>query len=128
MTHPARDETHQHSLGTSPIVTYQGPSWLWLSILAVMGIGAKTAAASSVIMLAATEDCAGMAASIEETPFELGGAIGIAVLGSVMTALYTRAMIIPAGLSATVADRLNEALMVAEILKQSGAAKLAASP
>lgn len=94
------------------LVTHQGPPALWLPVLAVMGVGvgATMTAASSVIILSAPEARAGMAASIEEVSFELGGALGIAVLGSVMSALYSRAMTVPVGLSDTIADSLDEAL------------------
>ena len=55
-----------------------------------------------------------MAASIEEVSYELGGALGIAILGSMMSALYTRAMILPAGAAPEAADSLDEALVLAE--------------
>lgn len=111
------------------LVTHQGPPALWLPVLAVMGfgVGATMTAASSVIMLSAPEDRAGMAASSEEVSFELGGALGIAVLGSVMSALYSRAMIVPVGLSDTVADSLDEALLIGETLGATAAAQLTAT-
>lgn len=106
--------------------TRDGPPALWLSVLAVMGfgIGAAMTAASSVIMLSAPENQAGMAASVEEVSYELGGALGIAVMGSMMTALYTRAMIVPSGLDATVTDSLDEALLAADPLGEAAAAQL----
>jgi DHA2 family multidrug resistance protein-like MFS transporter len=108
------------------LLTHQGPTALWLSVLAVMGfgIGATMTAASSVIMMSAPEEQAGMAASVQEVSFELGGAVGIAILGSVMTALYTRAMTVPAGLSTTVTDSIDQALLIAESLNDSAAAHL----
>ncbi|MDD7972277.1 MFS transporter [Roseinatronobacter alkalisoli] len=110
------------------LFTHQGPSALWLFVLAVMGfgVGATMTAASSVIMLSAPEEQAGMAASIQEVSFEMGGALGIAILGSAMSALYTRAMTVPAGLNATVADSLDEALLASETLSEAGAARLTA--
>ena len=110
------------------LLTHRGAPGLWLPVLAVMGfgVGATMTAASSVIMLSAPEERAGMAASIEEVSFELGGALGIAVLGSVMSALYSRAMVIPEGLAATVADSLDEALLIAETLDPAAARSLAA--
>lgn len=110
------------------LAAHKGPAWLWLSSLAVMGfgLGATMTAASSAIMMSAPEDRAGMAASIEEVSFELGGALGVAVLGSVMTALYTRAMILPAGVSGTAADSLDEAIMAAEALGKGAADRLVA--
>ncbi|WP_191057702.1 MFS transporter [Geminicoccus harenae] len=108
------------------LLSYHGSAWFWLSMLAVMGfgVGATMTAASSVIMLSAPEDRAGMAASIEEVSFELGGAFGIAILGSVMSALYTSAISVPAGLAATVADSLDEALLAADALDEARAAQL----
>lgn len=102
------------------LAIHNGPTVFWLSALAVMGfgVGASMTAASTVIMLSAPEDRAGMAASVEEVSFELGGALGIALLGSLMSALYSRAMIMPAGTEhATQArDSLDEALMLADRL------------
>ncbi|MDB6178393.1 MFS transporter [Paracoccus sp. Z330] len=97
------------------LLTRNAAIWIWLPLLAVMGfgVGAAMTAASSVLMLSAPENRAGMAASIEEVSFELGGALGIAVLGSVMTAIYTRTMIVPAGVAATAADSLDEAIVAA---------------
>ncbi|MCT4334592.1 MFS transporter [Paracoccus sp. YLB-12] len=108
------------------LLTHQGPTAVWLSVLAVMGfgVGATMTAASSVIMMSAPEEQAGMAASVQEVSFELGGAVGIAILGSVMTALYTRAMTVPAGLSMTVADSIDQALLIAESLNDSDASQL----
>ena len=108
------------------VLTYQGPTALWLSVLAIMGfgVGATMTAASSVIMMSAPEEQAGMAASVQEVSFELGGAVGIAILGSVMTARYTRAMTVPAGLSPTVTDSIDQALLTAESLSDSAAAHL----
>ena len=57
-------------------------------------------AASSAMLLHAPPDRAGMAASIEEVSYELGGAFGIAVLGSVMSAVYTNAFAAPASVDA----------------------------
>ena len=102
--------------------------WLWLGALAVMGfgVGATMAAASSVIMLSAPEERAGMAASVEEVSFELGGALGIALLGSAMTAIYARAMVVPQGLPSRLGDSLDEALMVAATLAEPEAEALVA--
>ncbi|WP_280109683.1 hypothetical protein [Nitratireductor aquibiodomus] len=110
------------------LLTYDGAPVVWLSVLAAMGfgLGASMTAASSVIMLSTPEKHAGMAASVEEVSFELGGALGIAVLGSVMTALYTRAMTVPAGVDATVADSFDEALLASESLGDAAATQLRA--
>lgn len=108
---------------------YDAAAVLWLSTLAVMGfgIGATMTGASSAIMLNAPEDRAGMAASVEEVSYELGGALGIAIMGSVMSALYTAALVLPDGLRdiPRAADSLDEALIAAEKLNPGEAAQLA---
>src|SRR5690606_29516796 len=101
----------------------------WVGPLAVMGfgIGAAMTAASSAIMLSAPEERAGMAASVEEVSYELGGALGIALLGSLLSILYTRALILPEGIeiSALARDSLDEALMLAARLTSGEAAQVA---
>lgn len=93
-----------------------------------LGIGASMTAASSAIMSNAPPARAGMAASIEEVSFELGGAIGIAVLGSVMSLVYTAFVVLPegAGISAIARDSLDEALILAEKLPPEAAESLVA--
>lgn len=91
-----------------------------------LGMGASMSAASASIMGKATLNNAGMAASIEEVSFELGGAMGVAVFGSILTAVYTATLILPqefAGL-ANVYDSLDAALLAAENLSQDTAWKL----
>lgn len=93
-----------------------------------LGIGASMTAASSAIMSNAPPARAGMAASIEEVSFELGGAIGIAVLGSVMSLVYTAFVVLPegAGISAIARDSLDEALILSEKLPREAARNLVA--
>lgn len=106
-----------------------GPAPLWIATLAGLGfgVGAAMTAASSTIMLSAPADRAGMAASVEEVSYELGGALGVALLGSLMTAIYTRMLVLPAGLvvAPQARDSLDEALILAETLDTAEAAQLA---
>lgn len=60
-----------------------------------LGVGASIAAASDAIMSHASADRAGMAASIEEVSIELGGAIGVTVLGSILAGVYALALVLP---------------------------------
>ncbi|AGT10806.1 MFS transporter [Paracoccus aminophilus] len=110
------------SEGISPVI--------WLAALAVMGfgVGASMTAASSAIMLSAPADRAGMAASVEEVSYELGGALGVAILGSLMSALYTTGLKIPAAIPAdpTSFDSLDEALIHAARLPADQAAEVSA--
>ncbi|KFI29330.1 MFS transporter [Haematobacter massiliensis] len=103
-----------------------GHDWLWIGALAVLGfgLGATMTAASSIIMLSAPEDRAGMAASIEEVSFELGSALGVAVLGGLMAAIYTRMMTVPAGVPQIARDGIDEALILAENLEPEMASRV----
>jgi DHA2 family multidrug resistance protein-like MFS transporter len=77
---------------------------------------------TDVIVSSAPPERAGVASAISETGAELGGALGIAVLGSIVTVVYRGAMatVAPAGLPAAVAeaarDTLGGATAVAEQL------------
>lgn len=115
---------------TAFLATYHAASVVWVSALAAMGfgIGGAMSAASTAVMTSAPEDRAGMAASVEEVSYELGGAIGIAVLGSIMSAIYTAALIMPEGLGVPAAarDSLDEALLAAEALAPDAASAVIA--
>lgn len=108
--------------------THGGPQILWLTALSAMGfgVGASMSAASSAIMVNAPEDRAGMAASIEEVSYELGGALGVAVMGTLMSAIYTAMLVLPSDLpvAGVVRDSLDEALFVAETLPAHSAGLL----
>jgi DHA2 family multidrug resistance protein-like MFS transporter len=58
---------------------------------AALGFGLEVAlvAANDVIISAVPADRAGNAAAIEETAYELGGGLGVAVLGSILAAVYS---------------------------------------
>lgn len=57
--------------------------------LVFIGLGmGSLAIASAVIMAGAPPEKAGSAAAIEETSYEVGGALGVAVLGSIAAAVY----------------------------------------
>ncbi|MCM3781432.1 MFS transporter [Neobacillus mesonae] len=96
-----------------------------LSLLGA-GLGAAMTTASHSIMSYAPPEKAGMAASIEEVAFEVGGAAGIAIIGSLSGLVYTLSMKIPAGLdvSSKVQDSLDEAFLAAEGLPAQGAEML----
>ncbi|WP_339224101.1 MFS transporter [Paenibacillus sp. FSL H8-0332] len=90
------------------------------------GIGAGMTAASYSIMSEAPPHKAGMAASIEEVAYEVGGASGIAIIGSTSTLAYTFSMHVPSGINApeNVRDSLDEALLAAEQLPTEAAEML----
>lgn len=110
------------------LLSFNQQPHLWLIGLSIMGfgVGAAMTGASTSIMGNAPEDKAGMAASIEEVSYEMGGSMGVTIFGSLMTAIYTAFMILPEGLglSEKARDSLDEALIFAEKLPENQAQHL----
>lgn len=90
------------------------------------GVGASTAAASAAIMSRASADRAGMAASIEEVSYELGGVMGITIFGSILTAVYSASLVLPQELASLgqVYDSLDAAILASENLNPEAAGTL----
>ena len=107
--------------------TTPGAGSLAALVAAGVGVGAAFAAASSTIMDSAPPERAGMAASLEEVSIELGGAMGVTLMGSLLAGMYSRALVLPAGLAVpeNVRDSLDEALIAAEHLPGAAATALA---
>ena len=58
-----------------------------------------------------------MAASVEEVSYELGGALGVTLMGSILSGVYAQSLDVPVGVAASPArDSLDEALIVADQL------------
>ncbi len=117
------------ALGIAGIaLLYQGSVMMQLVCLFVIGfgLGGAITAASTAIMLNAPEEKAGMVAAIEDVSWELGGVLGITLLGGLMTAVYSHSLVLPANLS--VADRaydsIDEALRLAESMGTGSAERL----
>ncbi|MDO3637860.1 MFS transporter [Mycolicibacterium arseniciresistens] len=84
-----------------------------------VGLGLAFTVASDVILASVPKERAGAAAAVSETAYELGMALGIAVLGSIVTGVY-RGFIVPPGIPAAAAahaqDSLAAAVQVSEAL------------
>lgn len=65
--------------------------------IAGAGLGASMSVASTAIMGNVPPRRAGMAASLEEVSYEFGGLVGVATMGSLLTLVYTRALVLPEG-------------------------------
>ncbi|PZG37475.1 MFS transporter [Spongiactinospora gelatinilytica] len=80
-----------------------------------IGFGVQVAllAASDTIMAAAPESRAGGAAAIEETAYELGAGLGIAVLGTITTVVYAPAVPGLAGVSGAATAQARQSLAAA---------------
>ncbi|MBW5812503.1 MULTISPECIES: MFS transporter [Yersinia] len=87
------------------------------------GFGCSIAAASTSIMLNTPEEKAGMVAAIEDVSWEMGGVLGVTLLGGVMTAVYSHVLELPDGLviGNTANDSIDEALRLARSLSQEHA-------
>ncbi|MER5737581.1 MULTISPECIES: MFS transporter [unclassified Streptomyces] len=79
--------------------------------LLVVGVGAGLAftVTADVILSSVPKDQAGSASAVSETAYELGAALGIAVLGSIVTGVY-RGFTTPAGIPSDVAAAAHDSL------------------
>ncbi len=95
------------------MVSAEGGYWSILPGLLVMavGIGLLMSPSTTAITEALPEEHQGVASALNDTVRELGGAVGIALLGSILNAGY-RTAVAPAteGLSADVAHRVEEGI------------------
>lgn len=107
---------------------YQGNVMMQLVCLFVVGfgLGGAITAASTAIMLNAPEEKAGMVAAIEDVAWELGGVLGVTLLGGLMTAVYSHSLVLPANLPAgdLAYDSIDEALRLAGNMGADSAARL----
>lgn len=78
--------------------------------LAGLGIGLAMTLSTDAIVSAAPVERAGAASAISETAYELGVAMGIALLGSLQTISYRWLLHIPDGISDDIAASLRESL------------------
>ena len=103
-------------------------AWTVVGLLVVgAGTGAAMTAASAAIVGNAPAHRAGMAASVEEVSYELGSLTGVAVLGSLMAAVYARTASLPAQAPPAAAEGMDEALRASEGLDPAGADALLAA-
>ncbi len=103
------------------------------SVVISLGLAPVITLATELIVGSAPPEQAGAATGISETSGELGGALGIAILGSVGTAVYRAEVAdsLPSGIPAAVAeaarDTLGGALAIAQTLPDELAATLVAA-
>jgi DHA2 family multidrug resistance protein-like MFS transporter len=103
------------------------------SIVISLGLAPVITLATELIVGSAPPEQAGAATGISETSGELGGALGIAILGSIGTAVYRTAVAerLPSGIPAEVADAardtLGGALAIAQTLPDTLAEPLVAA-
>ncbi|WP_052060477.1 MFS transporter [Rhodococcoides fascians] len=97
---------------------------LGMSLL-TSGVGAAATLNSDIVLTAAAPEKAGTASAVSETGAELGGAMGIAILGTISGAIYRHTMVsdmpegVPAEVSASATKNLGSALSAAETMPAS---------
>jgi EmrB/QacA subfamily drug resistance transporter len=95
-----------------------GTSYLEIAAQMVLlgtGMGFTSAPATESIMGAVPEANAGVGSGVNDTTRELGGTLGVAVIGSVFASLYATAVDkLPAGVPAGASDSIGAAFAVAE--------------
>ena len=97
-----------------------------------LGIGVSIAVAMDAVMGAAGGDEAGAGAAVNSTLRQVGGAVAVAVLGSVLAASYTRGIQpalakLPAGDAAVARASITQAAQLASHLPSGGSALRAAA-
>ena len=98
--------------------------------LVAAGAGLSETLTNDAILTAAPAERAGQASAVSETAYELGTGLGVAVLGSVLGAVYTARLVLPEGLDAgqrAAASTLGGAVDVAEGLPGGTATAVADS-
>jgi MFS transporter, DHA2 family, multidrug resistance protein len=83
---------------------------LWAFVFLGAGVGMSETISNDLILAAAPPAKAGAASAISETAYEVGSVLGTAVLGSLLSAAYRSAVVVPEGLSAAAREASGQTL------------------
>lgn len=102
--------------------------WLILALVPLgLGVGVASTLTTNAVVSAVPPTKAGAASSIAETAYELGVALGIAVLGSILTLNYRHHLALPPGLDDATQEAARDSLPLAiSVLDEGSEAALAA--
>ncbi|MGG7449972.1 MFS transporter [Plantibacter auratus] len=75
-----------------------------------LGIGSAETVSNELVIASAPPEKAGAASGVSETAYELGAVLGTATLGTVLTASYRSAVVLPDGLTAAQQQAAGETL------------------
>ena len=97
----------------------------WPTLILSTGIGFCTAPTTSAIMAAVPDEKQGVASAVNDTARELGGALGIAVAGSILAGRYSHELLprltgFPEPVRGPASDSLAKAVEVSERLGPQG--------
>ncbi|KLD71185.1 MFS transporter [Xanthomonas pisi] len=106
----------------------QSLGWLTFGLVFTgFGVGAAMAVASSAIIGNVPADRAGMASSVEEVSYEFGSLIAVALLGSLVAALYGASLELPAGIGDSARTDVAAAMALAHAHERHDLAQAAAT-
>ncbi|WP_237762467.1 MFS transporter [Arthrobacter sp. ERGS1:01] len=88
-------------------------------LLLGLGSGLAYALSNDAIIAAVNPERAGAAAAVSETAYELGAALGVAILGTVLNTGYRSGFLPGAGVSTVTASQARETLGAARVLAES---------
>lgn len=91
-------------------LTLDYPYLVFAMLVGGMGIGLTFTVTNDTVLATVPKDRSGAASAISETATELGGALGIAILGSVLTGVYRSDLRLPAGLPAEAVHGIRQSL------------------
>jgi DHA2 family multidrug resistance protein-like MFS transporter len=119
------------TLGTFTLVTATTPIWVLLTVFFVQGVGMANVIppTTEAVISSLPREKAGVGSAVSNTVRQVGGALGVAVLGSVLSQVY-RGQIsghlvgLPAGLRDTAAESIASTYAVAARMGPAGAALL----
>ncbi|BBA86876.1 MFS transporter [Mycobacterium pseudoshottsii] len=112
-----------------PLLTlgHNGQLLVFVGSLVGFALDVVLVSANDAIISAVSEDYVGQAAGVEEVAYDLGGGLGIAVLGSVLTATYTAAFDPISGLTDSQLATAQESIRTANDLADATSAPALAS-
>ena len=122
------------ALGFAVVAILGANTDAWVTLLGFailgLGLGPAWAACTDLIISSAPVERAGSASSLSETAYEVGAVSGTAIVGGIVTALYQRLFVMPAGIEDATAAAARETLGAASHLAPltpNGDAMLAAA-
>ncbi len=105
-----------------------GLGWMIAGFVVMgVGFGAVMSVASSAIIGSAPVHRAGMASSVEEVSYEFGNLTAVALLGSLLTEIYTSRFVLPSGAPEAARDSIESAHELARSSEQANHALLDAA-
>jgi EmrB/QacA subfamily drug resistance transporter len=114
------------------LLDQDAPGWLLLAILSVqgLGMGSVMAPATESIMSVVPREKAGAGAAVNNSVRQVGGALGVAILGSVLAASYSAQLgtavdVLPAGARAEASQSIVATLATVQQVEASGDADAA---